>query len=158
MYIADGAGSGTWTTLGSKILQRSFSRTLLHTSLTTALPSDGTTPQSTEGDAIFSVSFTPQSASSKIYIRANVLVQNGGSGNASIALFRSTSCLASNYTTVNSQPTPLSIDFSENSPGTSAVTYSLRGGGSTGAITLNGSASVDLGPTVGSTFFIEEVL
>jgi hypothetical protein len=147
-------GSG-WRT-GPTLLQRSITTTSNHSTLSTAVPSDATAPTITEGDDVFgSVSFTPKSALSTLIFHLELELTNGSTGVAIASIFHSSTNLARVYTTVNSTKVRHILGHSMASPGVSAQTFTVRAGGSTGAVTLNGASGTNLSGIV-SRLTIEE--
>lgn len=106
------------------------------------VPQDTTTPQITEGEQVFSESFTPQRSDSTIRVRAAVVAEYSLSREAMIMLFTSgsTNCIQTGHGyCFPSTPQTITLEHEFASPGTSAITISLRlGADSSTAPTLNG--------------------
>lgn len=129
---------------------------------TTVLPYDNSTPLVTEGDEVVSVSFTPKIATSKIRIRFSCTTLMTGLA-ASMALFRDSTCIAASASSVSaadSDGQPLEIERIISSPGTSAITFSVRvGPSSAGTIYVNKDTGGSLfNSLIGSPIIIEEFL
>ena len=89
VYKADGAGSGSWTTIDNNSVPTGFPVQVVATNyttflnLSTTIPYDDTVPQNTEGTEIMTVSITPKSTTNKLLVRA---VIQCGSVNAAVVL------------------------------------------------------------------------
>jgi len=134
-----------------QVLQTTYTT---NTALATTIPADDTTPTSTEGVQILSQAITPASSSNKILCLVTVWGRadgSGGNGNSMTAsLLRST-------TTINAQNTTtglvdsgsgniqvilsMSITHLDSPATTSSTTYSVRVGGESTPIRLNGTTS-----------------
>lgn len=106
------------------------------------VPQDSTTPQVTEGDQVFSQSFTPTRSDSIIRVRSAVTVEYSATRQSIYMLFTSgsTDCIQSGhrYCSANT-PETLWVEHEFASPGTSAITISTRiGADSTTAPQING--------------------
>lgn len=129
---------------------------------TTAIPQDDTIPQNTEGDQYMSLAITPKSATSKLRI---LVVVNGvaSAGNSIIAaLFQDTtaSALAAGKTALggNALVSQIKFEYEMTSGTTSATTFKVRAGGSSGTFTFNGESSARiLGGALASSILIEEI-
>lgn len=94
VYVANGSGSGSWTTLdyatlpNGTVLQHQYTAVETRTSTTSVIPTDGTIPQNTEGTEVMTVSITPKLSTSILKIEFTLAVS--GSDNTSIigALFK----------------------------------------------------------------------
>jgi len=80
LYVADGAGSGSWTTLdyaslpNGTVINFAYAQSQgAGSTVTTVIPSDDTKPQNTEGTQILSASITPKLSTSllKNYSKRN---------------------------------------------------------------------------------------
>ena len=147
--IAAAGGGGGYAT-GVRQIVGSYSGTFNSTS--TQLPADNTIPQNTEGAQFFTLSVTPQSATSTLLIIAYIAVTTPSNiATVSAALFQdsATNAFASTAhaaTNVNAA-TPMLIITSVASSSTSPRTYRLRAGMNVaGTLYVNGYA----GP---STYF-----
>lgn len=140
-YVLTSDGAGNWTSAAlptaasQKLVQVQYSAIATANGSTT-IPYDNTTPTSSEGTQIASVSITPGSASNKIEITASFLggaIDVVGSNSATIiaALFRDTTCIdvvvhtGPQYSTTEGT---LVFNIIDNPATTSAITYSIRVG------------------------------
>lgn len=108
---------------------------------TTVIPADDSIPQNTEGDAVLSGSFTPLSASSKLLIEVVLSASVSTSAAACAALFTNASAAAIRAVyRFGATNAGLNFDFSHemNSPGTNAITFSVRAGPTSGSLYVNG--------------------
>lgn len=110
-----------------------------NTSISATIPLDSSIPQVGEGTEILSQSFTPISASSTIVI--DVCVQGGAASNNSVAaaIFRngaSDAVAAGSTIFANNGSSQVVLHYEESSGATSAITWSVRVGGT---FTLNGN-------------------
>jgi len=129
-----------------------------------AIPNDNTIPQVGEGTQVLSGNFTPKSASSILFVEAQV---RGGAGAASIpvsALFTGASVSAIHATRcqVSAQHMGATLDFVHRmaSPGTNQITFSVRAGPNTGSFYVNGdgSGTAYLGGVMKAHLIITEIL
>jgi len=106
------------------------------------VPQDSTTPQSSEGEEVFSQSFTPIRSDSTIRVRCAYTLEYAANRQGIIMLFTdaSANCIqAAHRSFVSDQPNTHYLEHEFASPGTSAVTISVRvGADSTTAPTRNG--------------------
>lgn len=134
-----------------------------NTNVNSAIPADTSKPQSGEGVLVFSQSFTPISASSKVRITCRLRGEPAISTTATLvgAIFLNSDAdaIASNAiaTTVNTSPLPLDITHQFAPGSTSTITIKVRAGISTGTYSVNGS-TVTFGSTLISELVIEEYL
>lgn len=144
-------------------IQRQLTTLTVRSVLSSAIPLDNTTPLKSEGDTIFSVSFTPKKATTTIRIRAGLhLCGSGGSRDGAISLFNTIGAsdpaiAAVGFrvdTTAVSSPYELVHEFA--SPGTSAITIQVNTGAS-GTYVVNGSSTAGLfNGSMPSRLLIEE--
>jgi hypothetical protein len=112
---------------------------------TTKIPLDDTIPQSTEGTQFFSTSITPASAANYISHDVRLVLATDLGNSLIVALFRGaeSSALAADATMLTS--TAVGPKYRHVAGGTTALTFSVRGGGDTATSptkwTLNGDAS-----------------
>jgi len=131
--------------------------------LTTVIPADDTIPQNTEGTEIITASITPSSASNKIRIRAQIWGTLNGTSGAVAALFQDSTAnaLAAAMTISafsNTGYDGVMIEFEHSAASTSARTYKLRAGPSSGTLRLNGGPSGRLfGGVSRCTLVVEEI-
>lgn len=131
------------TGLDGLCIQRVRATSATKSSLSGAtVPQDTTTPQVTEGEQVFSQSFTPTRSDSIIRVRSRITVEYSATRQAIYMLFTSgsTDCIQSGHAECAANTTQ-SIEFEHEfaSPGTSAITISTRiGADSTTAPQING--------------------
>lgn len=131
------------TGLEGLCIQRVRSTSATKSSLSGAtVPQDTTTPQVTEGEQVFSVSFTPLRSDSIIRARSKLTVEYAATRQAIYMMFTdgSTDCIQAShvYCTANTTETVV-LEHEFASPGTSAITISTRiGADSTTAPQING--------------------
>lgn len=134
-YLGDG--------LDDIVLQAVRSTSATKSTLSGAtIPQDSSIPQSSEGEQIFSQSFTPTRSDSTIRVTSQVHVEYSAARQAMLCLFTSGSTDAiqtsHGYFTANTMDT-ITLEHEFASPGTSAITISIRlGADSTTAPQLNG--------------------
>lgn len=143
-------------------VQRNRNTTVLDSTCTTVIPADTTLPAITEGDEVFSTTFTPLYSTSQIRLRCFLSIEYSTAElNATAVLFRNGAA-----TPVAGAIAPAEVgsntcgqfilEYVESPGATSAITYSVRcGPGSAATITINGSAST-LGGILLSYLEIEE--
>lgn len=156
-------GSGT----GGVLQQVRTSLTTLQ-SVGTSIPFDNTIPQQTEGTQILSVAITPTSASSVLVIEANVFggMSSSSQPRATVALFRDStanSLAAVGYSTESDMGTAgvgitIPLFHAVSAGSTSATTFKIRVGVTTGTFHVNGtnSGSQLYGGVSSSTLFVTE--
>jgi hypothetical protein len=152
VYVADGAGSGSWTTLTSAgatagmAVNFSYTQNATETSTTTVLPYDDTVPQNTEGTEVITVTHTPKSATNILRIDASVQVASSANLRIVGALFQDAvaSALMARATfsgagsTSQFEMQDLNFSYFVVAASTSARTYKLRvGPGSAGTAYIN---------------------
>lgn len=132
---------------------------------TTALPFDDTIPQNTEGDQYMSLSITPKSATSKLVIE---VVFNGSyaiNSQVAAALFQDSianALAAAGAEVITGNQTMVNIKFTYTmtSGTTSATTFKVRAGGTSGGTTMtfNGrNGARTLGGVMASSIVITEI-
>lgn len=95
VYVADGAGSGSWTTLDyaslpdGTVIGFAYTQSQTGADYTSTIPSDNTIPQNTEGTEVLSVSITPKSTTSllKVEVQLSASEQGNTSNFLTAALF-----------------------------------------------------------------------
>jgi hypothetical protein len=116
--------------------------------LSTTIPNDDTVPQSSEGTEILTVSITPTSASSLIEIEFVGAGSGAASGCIIAALFKDSGANALQVSTTvagsATLPSSLALLYHESAGSTSARTYKIRVGMSSGTCRLNGTTSARL--------------
>lgn len=146
----------------SPVIDRAYAEYTANADLTTVIPADDTIPQNTEGTQVLSVSFTPKSATNRVRLRFQCEGANTLASGIVAAMFSSASANALRATLVSvttagaSQQLVLEHEYV---PGvTTALTFSVRVGGSTGTVRLNGNtAGRLLGGAVAATLVVEEI-
>ena len=113
-------------------------------SCTTAIPADDTIPQNTEGDEVFTATITPASSSNKVLVTVTAYGTIPSTAFGAFAVFRDStaSAIATGYN--RSQAGGIlqatwSINFLDSPATTSAITYKVRAGASTGTLQINGN-------------------
>jgi hypothetical protein len=178
--IQTGATAGNWSNapISSKLLGSGMPRTgtvvqrLLTTSSAkvtgaTAIPSDDTIPQNTEGTEMMTASITPQSSANLLIVaHVGYYTMNSTASAGTLALFKDSGADAIAAVgwgpggVVNAGFT-VPLFYQQQAGGTSAITYKLRAGNGAGTnVTLNGAASTDTrlyGGVAGSALALTEV-
>lgn len=117
----------------------------------TAIPHDDTIPQSTEGDEVVAVTYTPDNPNSRIEVSIEMTCgQDGSSGSGlSMALFKDagTDAIATASGCVNAAGTHIfnfQLAYEELAGSTAARTFKVRVGGNGGAVgtSVNGASGV----------------
>lgn len=94
IYVANGAGSGSWTTLShtglpvGAVVGFSYTQNATETSTTTILPADDTVPQNIEGTEVITVAHTPKASANILKIDVSLQVAAGGNIQIVSALFQ----------------------------------------------------------------------
>ena len=108
-------------------------------SLVADIPTDGTIPQNTEGTEVFSVAFTPTAADSIIVVEA-VLFAASANSVVVAAMFKDATAGAVVGNIVGSAaidtPPPVTLAYKEVSGSTTARTYKVRAGASSGGFNV----------------------
>jgi hypothetical protein len=130
--------------------------------LSTNIPNDDTIPQSSEGTEVMTQSITPLSATSTIEVEAVWHASGSGSTLIMAALFvdSGTSAVAAGTSVAGSSSLPGTgkLLHRETAGSTTARTYKLRVGPSTGTIRLNGTSSSRLlGGVMRSWLVVREI-
>ncbi len=127
---------------------------------TTALPSDDTIPQITEGDEYMTVTITPKSTSNRLVIEAVVYGTDNAAGHTIAALFQDSTAgaLAAGQTTDGAVASMRVVVIRhEMAAGTtSATTFRLRAGSSSGTFYFNGTATRRFGGVMSSSLRVTE--
>lgn len=168
VYVSDGAGSGSWTSLNAtmpsgSVIGSEMSLVVSVVTGTTIMPFDNTIPQNTEGVECVTGAITPSSASSVIEVDATVVASLSVTGHISLALFQdgvtgAVAASAAAVTTADDVCTiPLSFEMVSGTTG--SLGFSVRAGGSTaGTLTINGSGATGLfGGVAMSVLKIKEI-
>lgn len=146
------------------VIQVVSTTTSSYTSCGTAIPDDDTIPQlSTEGTTVLTRAITPQSASSTLLVQVIVHCSSDGTaGQACIALHRDSTESALSAVRSNSDQAQKSITIPLNhavtSGSTSATTFKVNLGPSSGTVYFNGSSAARiLGGISGSSITVWEI-
>ena len=145
-------------------VQKALVSTATYDSTASNIPFDDTLPQNTEGKQLFSLSFTPVSASSTIRIHGVVQAGVNSTADCKIVGFNSASgasaIFASEATITSAGMLPMPFLHEEAALNTSARTYSLRYGPAAGEIMqINGvGGGRKLGGALTSYMIVEEWL
>ncbi len=145
-------------------VQKALVSTATYDSTANNIPFDDTLPQNTEGRQLFSLSFTPVSASSTIRIHGVVQVGVNSTADCKIAGFNSASgpsaIFASEATITGAGMVPMPFLHEEAALNTSARTYSMRYGPAAGeTMQINGvGGGRKLGGALTSYMIVEEWL
>lgn len=175
VYVANGAGSGSWTTLdynslpsGSVITFANAVTTAL-VSGSTSIPFDNTIPQSTEGFEVLTCAITPKASGNKLRIRAIIPYNTSNAGGdymVGLALFKDSdaNAIAATNAVTNSSAGRGGCAVLEHvytTTGTSAITFKVRiGCENTPSVYVNGlvgSATRIFGGVSSATLTIEEI-
>lgn len=145
VYVADGAGSGSWTTLDYNTLPNgvpigfAYTQSTTPATYTSTIPRDNTIPQNTEGTEILQVSITPKSSTSILRVEIQVCVTEDGNTSTFIqgALFLDSEASARCTAILTGQggaPADAngSLVYHMVAGSTSAKTFKLRAGGDLG--------------------------
>ena len=142
------------------VLQVVFQTYNTYTSTSSAIPSDDTIPTSTEGAQIFSVLFTPKSASSTLLIRARVGMCHSSGSRLAVALYVGSGASVCTKTTnvpAASHNDEFPLYYKVASGSTSPRNYKVRFGAHTATTYVNGSTAARVhGGTVIATLEIIE--
>ncbi len=129
-----------------------------------ATPVDTSIPQNTEGTEILTLSITPKSPSSKLYVEALVYLGNSGSNNKAVAAVHRDSAadaVAASFCNIDGVNTVYSLPVKavESSVAQVATTFKLRVGSDSGTTFWNrASTGATLGGVMKTTLQITEVL
>lgn len=163
--ITHTAGSITISSTSSGSAQI-FAVDIPASTITGVIPTNTTTPLSTEGTQIATLTITPASVSSKVVGQLSMFVDSANNNkNMTVAVFRGTTLVglsSVNVTTAN-RNAQLALTFLDSPTTTAATTYTVRVGRSnagTSYINANGSNAITFGGSAGvkSAFIIREVL
>lgn len=144
------------------IIDRAYATYTTNAALSTLIPRDDTIPQNTEGTEILSASITPKSATNRIRVTFTGFGAVSTAASMIAALFVDTDAAAiyamASFQAAADYHGPLNFVY-EYTPGdTSAHTYKVRVGPSTGTMRLNGnSSSRFFGGTSACTLTLEEI-
>ena len=158
MFIEQPASGGTGKLL--QVAQQTFATV---STTTASIPADNSIPQSNEGDELFTVAYTPVSATSKLYVRLVLPVGGSAALGVIAALFLNaeTDCRIATITSVYAAggSNILVLETVIDSPGVSEQTFKVRWGTTSGtarANSANGTTNT-FGGKYFTTLTIEEV-
>jgi len=133
------------------IIQVQYAEMTTRTSISTTIPFDNTIPQNNEGDEVLTVTITPRSASNSILLTAHVpmCLVTGSPARAIAALFvdnvadaiAASSFQGNANLSISVQELQMTAIVRHSPATTSAVTYKLRLGPSTGTLHVLGISS-----------------
>jgi hypothetical protein len=145
-----------------KYVQCAYAEYTTSASVTTAIPLDDSTPTSSEGTQILSVSITPTSDANRLRARFQgwgSAIEEGTPRAMNCAMFTGTTCRAASSAPGGSGM--LCAEFEYVPGSTSSVTISVRVGAASGALRLNGDAASSarrFGGASRATLVVEEIL
>jgi hypothetical protein len=150
---------------GGKLVQQVTNHTNAIVTGTTSLPQDTTIPQNTEGNALFELAITPESATNRLRIVVLVQAVTAADGQIlGIALFQDSTADALNcgwgFNHSGNQNITLHMDYEMAAGTTSATTFKVRGGRSpAGTFHMNRSLYLWMGspPRMYSSITIQEI-
>jgi hypothetical protein len=152
---------GTGTALATTaIVQRVNTQTGAVATSTTAIPFDDTIPQNTEGGEFMTLAITPTSATSKLRIDVVFIGATSATATLACALFQDTTAdaiaVAMGLPSGN-WSTTMGFSHTMTAGTTSATTFKLRAGSTSGTLTFNGtSAARKFGGVLASSITITE--
>jgi hypothetical protein len=150
------------TDVANLYIQAASTSSAASASTSSNIPFDTSAPANSEGENLFSLSFTPKNATSVIEIEALVwLGDQSGSSPAIISLFKAngaTAVAAASMEGVATNVAPLQLYYEESSSNTNARVYALRYGAESGSIKINHGAGGNLGGTLRSWLRVRERL
>lgn len=153
--ITQGGGSG------GQLKQFVSTQTGTNASGTTTIPNDNTIPQNTEGDEYMTLAITPNASSNKLIIEVTVQFGNSAVTNNMFALFQDATAgaLASTYQMIDTVDTGKTVSFTHvmTAGTTSATTFKIRAGGTSGTFQFNGTNTAKHGGVLASGIRIWEV-
>lgn len=148
-----------WAVFGQTL--QVVSGTITNTTTTTQVPWDNTVPLSTEGTQIWSTTFTPLSATSRIRIAYSIIVSTTTAARAATtSVFAGTTNIGSSgtYMATANQPFNLFLQIVYSPGSTAAITLSARcGQNGTGTHGINQANGNNLGGAAISEYSITEI-
>lgn len=125
---------------------------------TTQVPLDNTAPTSTEGSQIWTTTFTPLSATSRIVIQFSVVASNSGTSTNIMSLFAGTTNLGSTASrpAANNTASSMSLNIVHAPGSTATITYSARFGAVGGTWYCNQTNAATMGNAFGTEYTIIE--
>ena len=144
----------------ASLFQQAVSATYA-TATTTAntIPCDGTTPQNTEGVEVVTVSITPKSASSTLYIFVTVNANNSNNEPVTVALFQdSTANAIAAYPSISyGRQSSFTWVYPVSSSSTTARTYKVRVGSTASTTYINRSENFSQYLSTSSIMILESL-
>ena len=127
----------------------------------TAIPTDATIPQNTEGVQVLTATITPVSAANTIRVTVNIGCFDGGGAVRILALFRDAGvgavACSQDYGSV--EPCDMALTYYVVAGATSATTFNVRlGCNAAGTLAFNDYAGQHLGNTIASSITLEEIV
>jgi hypothetical protein len=141
--IADGAVGNAKLADGTVVQVVSNTTSDLGT-FSTAMPIDDTVPTSTEGSEIIAQSITPQTATNKVLVSANIFFVPSTFNYYGVAVFRGTTCIYASMVSLtgSNYAVPLFVQILDSPSTTSSTTYSIRIGDNAGTtFRVNGASA-----------------
>lgn len=138
-------GGLTWAEAGGgKLLQVVNTTTSASATGTADFGNDDTIPQNSEGTEFMTLAITPAATDNKLIIITNVQYTNSASARTYFALFQDTTANALAGGIINNSGNDLFMNMSfqhyMNAGTTSATTFKIRGGTSSGTLRVNGNS------------------
>lgn len=155
-------GIASHAALAGMVINTASDSYTTHAALTTVIPFDDTIPQNTEGTEILSAAITPSAAANTIRVSFSCFAVVDADVNFSAALFKDSDVNALQATTARN-PTAgymaqLSFQFEHSPATTSAVTYKIRAGPTSGTMYINGNtANRRFGGAAAAILRLEEI-
>ena len=148
-----------WGPLGLVLQQ--VTGTIAAASGTTTVPLDNTAPLITEGWQIWTTSFTPISATSRIIVQFGITSSHSTTGTNIMSLFAGTTnigCAAGRTDSVTNTAVPLNITQVYAPGSTASITFSARlGNSANGTSRCNSIGASTLGGALVSSYIITEI-
>ena len=143
VYVANGAGSGSWTTLDYDVLPTgtvigfAYTQSQTEVNASTSIPNDNTIPQNTEGTEVLQVTITPKLSTSYLLVEVSLTASEQGNTIDVItaALFLNSETGARAATQIGQVGSTYNSNWGLNytmvSGSTAAKTFKVRLGGAT---------------------------
>lgn len=154
--------NGTYWSVFGLVLQLVTGTIAASSGVNNNIPLDNTTPLSTEGNQIWTQSFTPISATSRIIIEFGIVSASSATTVSNIlSVFAGTTNIGSTMQRVpatTGAPTNMTMQIVHQPGSTATITYSARHGGSANSTAFcNQSSGATLGGAAASQFTITEI-
>lgn len=167
VLTATGSGTATFQTPASgasgSVVKTSITPYNSTSTGTTTIPFDNTIPQVGEGTEFMTVAYTPAATGNKIRVEATIYGAYSVAATVTAALYQNgganaIAAVAAQTTTTN-QNVQLKLVWEITAASTSAITFSIRVGGSTaGTFTFNGNnGAAVFGGVVASALVVTEI-